>query len=101
MGQGRAQSYLQNFFGTALRQPDLPGFSHLPRWQTTARCKDFFSADMKDRLADDVVRRLELTLPEQLQQWHYFNRAPVVPDMIVNAASGRAQSHGPLQVNTA
>ena len=32
---------------------------------------------------------------------HYFNRAPVVPDMIVNAAAGRTQSHGPLQVNTA
>jgi CO/xanthine dehydrogenase Mo-binding subunit len=32
---------------------------------------------------------------------HYFNRCPVVPDMIVNAAAGREQSHGPLQVNTA
>ena len=32
---------------------------------------------------------------------HYFNRAPVVPDMIVNASAGRDQSHGPLQVNTA
>ena len=32
---------------------------------------------------------------------HYFNRAPIVPDMIVNAASGQAQSHSPLQVNTA
>ncbi len=32
---------------------------------------------------------------------HYFNRNPVVPDMIVNAAAGRQQSHGPLQVNTA
>jgi CO/xanthine dehydrogenase Mo-binding subunit len=32
---------------------------------------------------------------------HYFNRTPIVPDMIVNAASGQAQSHGPLQVNTA
>ena len=31
---------------------------------------------------------------------HYFNRTPIVPDMIVNAASGQAQSHGPLQVNT-
>jgi CO/xanthine dehydrogenase Mo-binding subunit len=31
---------------------------------------------------------------------HYFNRTPVVPDMILNAASGRAQSHTPLQVNT-
>jgi CO/xanthine dehydrogenase Mo-binding subunit len=32
---------------------------------------------------------------------HYFNRTPVLPDMIVNAAMGRAQSHQPLQVNTA
>ncbi len=31
---------------------------------------------------------------------HYFNRSPIVPDMIVNAASEQAQSHGPLSVNT-
>jgi CO/xanthine dehydrogenase Mo-binding subunit len=29
-----------------------------------------------------------------------FNRTPVVPDMIINAAAGRSQSHKPLQVNT-
>ena len=32
---------------------------------------------------------------------HYFNRVPVLPDMIVNAAAGRDQSHKPLQVSTA
>jgi CO/xanthine dehydrogenase Mo-binding subunit len=31
---------------------------------------------------------------------YYFNRSPIVPDMIVNAASGQDQSHSPLQVNT-
>jgi len=31
---------------------------------------------------------------------HYFNRSPIVPDMIVNAASGRPQSHTPLQVHS-
>ena len=31
---------------------------------------------------------------------HYFNRTPIVPDMIVNAVSEQAQSHGPLAVNT-
>ncbi len=31
---------------------------------------------------------------------HYFKRTPVLPDMIVNAAAGRPQSHKPLQVNT-
>jgi CO/xanthine dehydrogenase Mo-binding subunit len=32
---------------------------------------------------------------------HVFNRVPVLPDMIVNAAAGQAPSHTPLQVNTA
>ena len=31
---------------------------------------------------------------------HYFNRTPIVPDMIVNAVAAQAQSHRPLQVNT-
>lgn len=31
---------------------------------------------------------------------HYFNRTPIVADMIVNAAAGRPQSHEPLQVFT-
>jgi CO/xanthine dehydrogenase Mo-binding subunit len=31
---------------------------------------------------------------------HYFNRTPIVTDMIVNALSGRPQSHKPLQVAT-
>ena len=31
---------------------------------------------------------------------HYFKRTPVTPDMIVNAAAGRPQSHKPLQVHT-
>ncbi len=32
---------------------------------------------------------------------HYFNRTPVVTDMIVNALAGREQSHKPLDVSTA
>ena len=31
---------------------------------------------------------------------HYFNRVPIMPDMIVNVASGQPQSNKPLQVNT-
>ncbi|MBL4821375.1 MAG: xanthine dehydrogenase family protein molybdopterin-binding subunit [Gammaproteobacteria bacterium] len=31
---------------------------------------------------------------------HTFNRSPVTADMIVNVATGREQSHGPLQTNT-
>jgi xanthine dehydrogenase molybdenum-binding subunit len=32
---------------------------------------------------------------------HYFNRVPVMADMVVNAAAGRPQSNKPLQVSTA
>ena len=31
---------------------------------------------------------------------HYFNRTPVVPDMIVNAVAEQEPSHRPLEVNT-
>jgi len=31
---------------------------------------------------------------------HYFNRTPIVPDMILNAIAEREQSHKPLQVYT-
>ena len=31
---------------------------------------------------------------------HLFYRQPVLPDMILNAAAGKAQPHKPLQVNT-
>ena len=31
---------------------------------------------------------------------HMFNRTPIVPDMIINAAAGKPQSHRPLAVNT-
>lgn len=31
---------------------------------------------------------------------HYFNRTPVVADMIINVVAGRPQSYRPLQVNT-
>ena len=31
---------------------------------------------------------------------HYFNRTPIVPDMIINALADRDQSHKPLQVYT-
>ena len=78
MGQGKAQRYLQNFFGMALENPNMPVFSHLPRWQTTARSKDFLSDDMKHRIGHGAISRLESSLPDSLSQWHYFNRAQYI-----------------------
>jgi len=78
MGQGKAPAYVQNFFGKALDRPDLEYFSHIPRWDTTSRCKDFFSNDMKERLVSDVMINMECSLPESIKYWHYFNRAQYI-----------------------
>jgi len=78
LGQGRAQIFMKNFFGQALDQADIPWFSHLPRWNTTSRCKDFFSPEFKSHLSQNLFDKLQSTLPESITSWHYFNRAQYI-----------------------
>jgi asparagine synthase (glutamine-hydrolysing) len=68
----RAAAFSRDFFGADLNLPDAPDFSHLPRWRTTARCKEFFSQGLRDSLAgtspmDDLMR--------PPASWHPFCRA--------------------------
>lgn len=72
---GQAQQYLKNFFGSNLDQPNLPCFSHIPRWTTTAKTKEFFSNEVKAALSGDPSSIIEASLPQNSAQWHYFNRA--------------------------
>jgi len=76
MSQG--QAYLQKFFGEALDQPDLSYFSHLPRWTTTSKCKEFFSESLNSQLREDAISAIEKSLPERLRNWHAFNRAQYI-----------------------
>lgn len=78
MGQGKAQAFVKNFFGMALDEADIPWFSHLPRWDTTSRCKNFLSDDVKKQLADNIFDSVQSILPEQISDWHYFNRAQYI-----------------------
>ncbi|HHJ13950.1 MAG TPA: asparagine synthase (glutamine-hydrolyzing) [Gammaproteobacteria bacterium] len=71
---GRGLGYVKNFFGTGLDQPDLPWFSHIPRWETTARIKTFYADDFAAAL-DDPMQAMQETLPGDIGQWHPFNRA--------------------------
>jgi len=68
-------TYLKSFFGEALDQPELLYFSHIPRWSTTAKCKEFFSTDMKNMLSEQALDVLLNQLPKAMGNWHYFNRA--------------------------
>lgn len=74
--QRQSLVYLKNFF--QVREDDLgnPFFSHLPRWQLTAKLKAFFSKDVRAQLAgSDSVRMLAEELPASFSAWDHFNQA--------------------------
>lgn len=75
LGQGRGTAYLRQFFGQALDRPDLPFFSHLPRWTTTARAKVFFSEELRQQVADSAEQTLTAQMPPEFGSWHPFHRA--------------------------
>jgi asparagine synthase (glutamine-hydrolysing) len=70
--------YLSDFFGDKLEQRHLPWFSHIPRWNTTARCKTFFSDELNARLRGDPIEVLSRSLPEHSGLWHSFNQAQYI-----------------------
>ncbi|PYO97048.1 MAG: asparagine synthase (glutamine-hydrolyzing) [Gemmatimonadetes bacterium] len=56
--------------------PDDPLFSHLPRFQLTARIKDFYSAEFRAGLARfDPLAELRATLPAGFTTWSPLTRA--------------------------
>lgn len=71
----RAQSYGEAFFGAGVETPDLPQFSHLPRWNTTAGCKAFLAEEFRARIEGDAVEAAVQALPPAFGRWHPFNRA--------------------------
>jgi asparagine synthase (glutamine-hydrolysing) len=75
---GRAQAYLQNFYGIGLDKPDQPCFSHLPRWDTTAKAKLFFGDDLRQSLSGDCIADLSANQPAAMARWAPFNRGQYV-----------------------
>lgn len=76
--QRQNPAYLRTFFGEGLDTPELPYFSHLPRWTTTAKTKAFFSDDLVASLANDAIATQVAALPPSLPRWHPFNRAQYI-----------------------
>ena len=75
---GKSQVYLQKFFGAGLEQPNLSYFSHIPRWITTAKIKDFYSDTLKSTLSDTAIQDIQTTFPHQLSKWHSFNKSQYI-----------------------
>lgn len=70
----RARGYVQSFFGIGLDDPDSLLFSHLPRWATSAKTKEFLSAELAGELAKSALEAIEETIPPVASRWHPFNR---------------------------
>jgi len=73
--QQQPSAYLESFFRIDEQSPG-PFFSHLPRWQLTARAKLFFSAAVKSGLgAYNAMDELQVLLPERYNSWEAFLQA--------------------------
>jgi len=73
LSQGNAPAYLKNFFGGGVDDPSYPLFSHLPRWTTTAKIKNFYSANHRASLIDNIDDVLIQKLPSQFSRWALFH----------------------------
>lgn len=74
--QRQPTAYLKHFFRVSDADLASPFFSHLPRWELTARLKGLFSPDLRDALRGyDAIQELQDNLPPSFHSWGYFGRA--------------------------
>jgi len=80
--QRQSPAYLKSFFHVTAEDLASPFFSHLPRWELTAKLKMFLSeavrAEMKSYAA---VWELEQALPRSYASWSAFNQAEYLETM--------------------
>ncbi|MBM4144165.1 MAG: asparagine synthase (glutamine-hydrolyzing) [Lentisphaerae bacterium] len=79
----RARATLGAFFGRGLDRPDDPLFSHIVRWENTARLKTFFSDAVRgaaDTAADYAAVRA--SLPAGFDRWDYLAKAQYLEMMV-------------------
>jgi asparagine synthase (glutamine-hydrolysing) len=74
--QRQSPEYLQHFFRVTAEDLASPFFSHLPRWELTAKLKQFLSPEVREANANcDGVREMENLLPPAYRSWSYFRQA--------------------------
>jgi asparagine synthase (glutamine-hydrolysing) len=92
-GANRGGEFWRRSFLEAGR-PEDPLFSHLPRFLTTARIKNFYAPDVRAALAGvDVMDELRQSLPREFLRWSAENRAAYL-EMVTLLASYLLSSQG-------
>ena len=76
-GNGKAKTFLENFFKKDLLKIDSPVYSHLLRWQNTAQLKSFFSNDLRveNGSIGGFIDRFNSMLPPDFLSWDPLSRA--------------------------
>jgi asparagine synthase (glutamine-hydrolysing) len=73
--------FARQFFSAGADQAHQPWFGHLPRWQTTARLAQFFSADVAQQLRHwPGPAAIAPFLPDAMRQW-----GPLAKDQYIEA----------------
>jgi asparagine synthase (glutamine-hydrolysing) len=74
--QTQPDAYRKAFFHVRPEELASPFFSHLSRWDLTARLKLFFSSETKAELEGyDVFEELHASLPAEFSSWDHFAQA--------------------------
>jgi asparagine synthase (glutamine-hydrolysing) len=99
--QKQPPEYLKHFFRVSAQDLASPFFSHLPRWELTAKLKSLFSADVQAELRGyDAIGELENMLPPDFNSWPHFSQGEyleakyLLPGYILSSQSDRmAMAH--------
>ena len=74
--QNQPDAYRKAFFHINVEQNLQPFFSHIPRWQLTAKLKMFFSDAVRAEIAgDDDYSKVRTQLPDDYSTWESFCQA--------------------------
>jgi asparagine synthase (glutamine-hydrolysing) len=99
--QRQPPEYLKHFFRVTAEDLASPFFSHLPRWELTAKLKSLFSMDVRTELLGyDAFGELEQALPAEFHRWSHFSQGEyleakyLLPGYILSSQSDRmAMAH--------
>ncbi|MFN0165664.1 MAG: asparagine synthase (glutamine-hydrolyzing), partial [Bryobacteraceae bacterium] len=100
--QRQSPDYLKRFFHVAQDDLASPFFSHLPRWELTAKLKTFLSREVRQQLQPDgALADLERSLPDSYASLRRFSQAEhlearyLLPGYILSSQGDRvAMAHG-------
>jgi asparagine synthase (glutamine-hydrolysing) len=79
----KAKKAIKSFLSQQLVKDDDPLYSHLVRWRTTARIKEFFSQDFRKSIGTyDVLDELRTTLPHDFSLLDTLGKAQYLESLI-------------------